>query len=778
MVAIVMAWSLGISIWQTEYLSIEHMGYLLPLSLLILIPRYRLPLFVFCLGMLWGALSLLFDARQIHLTDDWLHQPTLIEADIVHIQGIYPKRLTLNHVQRQDQQTIHGNIWLYTYQNKTNFRVGQHIQTTVKLHRPRNHQNPAGFDFKAYCFVHHISALGHSVANTTILAQPTSVLIHMRERIIERLASLPNESRGVLQALLLADRQHIPLHIQDAFSASGAAHLLAISGLHMGMLSAWMVFLCWWILTRYEVSIVRLPVRGICLLAALTACLFYGTLAAWPIPAQRAVLMLAIFVLAWWLRQRHQGLHTLGIAWIVILCFDPSSIHSVSLWLSFVAAGALITWSHSPTYAHNQHHILSLFWVSFICFFATLAFVIHAFSRFPVYSLLSNLLLVPLFSLWILPLALLGEVNTLLDISSLADLCFQGASYGLNIANSLLLWFYTLPAGHLWVAEINPWVSASYCLCLIVAASFWWHTKPTYACLTLCLSTLIYTLLLIAPSTAPTQWIAWDVGQGAAATYITPQGHVLHIDVPGKPNQRFNGGTTVASGLRHFGITHLKALVLSHAQQDHIGGALRLIDQLNDIEELWLADIPLNRQHPLMQRIIQKATQHGTIIRWLSQGQHIHMGETKIHVLWPPQGFQAKNHNQLSLVLSITEGSNTFLIAGDIEKKVEKTLLDSGISAHQLLFMPHHGSQSSNTQAWVQRIEPDIAIAQTGYRNRYHFPAKKVQQRYEKQGSLIQNTANGAVIISLQKNAHHTQQWVHVENQKQKLALQWWQRDL
>ncbi|MDQ6961097.1 MAG: DNA internalization-related competence protein ComEC/Rec2 [Mariprofundaceae bacterium] len=771
-----MAYSLGMAMWQTELIAIEQILYFSPLLLLAWFRAWRMPLFFFCVAMLWSVLFLFWNAYQLLIADEDLNHVVKIEAEIQAIRDVYPIRLTLKNSMIAQKKTLNGLLWVYQYRKGEVLKVGQRIRLSVKLHRPRNRQNPNGFDFLSYCFNQHISALGHAVSTVEVLTQPSSLLQSSRERIITRLSLLPDAQRGVLQALLLGDRQHIPLHIQEAFSASGAAHLLAISGLHMGMLSAWVILLSWWLLTRFEKVIVFVPVRGVCLLLALLACMAYATLAAWPLPAQRAVLMLAVFVGAWWFRQHQVGLHTLCVAWVLILWLDPSAIASLSLWLSFVAAAVLLVWA-----GHRKEgggHVKDLLWVSALCFLATLPFIVHAFARFPVYSLWVNIMLVPLFSFWVLPLALLAELSVFLGFVELADFLFQYSGYGLVLANHILLWVYGLAAGNLWIAEKSKWLSVIYVVLLCVSMAWWIKGRARRALLLVMTTLSVYLIVLLLPSKVSAQLIVWDVGQGSAATLITKQGHVLQMDVSGRPTQRFNGGTTVASGLRSLGMTHLDVLALSHAQQDHIGGTLRLLDQVNDVGELWLADVALNREHPLMQRIIKQAYAKGARLRWLSQGDQVNLGTTTVQVLWPPKNWVDKNHNQLSLVLSIQTGMHSFLLAGDVEHEVEDRLVASGLSAHSVVLMSHHGSKSSNTEAWVKQLSPMWAIAQTGYKNKYHFPAAKVQQRYEKQGSHVLNTAKGAVLISIHEQALLFHQWHQPMAKKQQLALQWWHRDL
>ena len=224
------------------------------------------------------------------------------------------------------------------------------IKASLKLHQPRNRLNPGAFDYKTYCFDRQISLIG-SAKNVGFINSNIPLLEQVRRRIVESLpfqdvsGTDPGHTSGIIRALLLADRNHISTKVQDSFAAAGAAHLLAISGLHVGMVAGWAFVIVWWLLTRREAWIVHLPVRKIALTSGLLMALFYATIAGWPITAQRSVLMMAAAILAWWLRNRSEPLNTMLAALTVLLLIDPAAIVSVSLWLSFVAVAALLIWA-------------------------------------------------------------------------------------------------------------------------------------------------------------------------------------------------------------------------------------------------------------------------------------------------------------------------------------------------------------------------------------------------------------------------------------------------
>ncbi|MDQ6957283.1 MAG: DNA internalization-related competence protein ComEC/Rec2 [Mariprofundaceae bacterium] len=743
---------------------------------------------LFCLwgilGLLWGGIWLLNDARQVIYDASWVGQDVVLQADVESVRtSSTSTRLRLKHVQRNDGEVLAGKVDVYVWYEKTVPQIGQSVRLTAKLKAPVNRYNPGGFDYQGYCFDRHIALIGGVRGKIDILNSDTSLLNHLRAKVQ---AVLPNEAaqRGVLQALLLAKRDNIPIQIQEAFAATGAAHLLAISGLHVGMVAAWGAMLCWWLLTRREAWIVRFPVRHCSLAVGVLCAIFYATLAGWPLPTQRAALMLGAAALAWWLRARYQPVNTLLLALMLILLWDAAAVLSISLWLSFVASLALVFFAHryeqesQSKSNHISRYIKSLIIVSLVASLATLPLIADVFGRLPVWSLPANLLLVPLYGGWVLPWALLGEISALLNFHSLAETLMVISGYGIDMGNVVLMHMHTWVGGNLWLPDISLVWGVFYVSGMLCGALLWFRKQRSTAMILISGTLFLYSYG-VATEGAPTtsRFIAWDVGQGAAASLIqvlpNKPAHVLVVDVPGRKGSRFNGGTTVASGLRALGLTHIDVLMLSHAQSDHAGGALRLLDSMRDISELWLADVPANHDYHVMQKAVARIQQQGGLVRWLKQGDVLQIGEIKVHVLWPPAGYAPDNDNNTSLVCTLEMASGKrILLSGDMESPVEHALLGKGaLQPHTLMLMPHHGSRTSSTISLVQRVQPSIVIAQTGRDNHFNFPKDDVVQRYKDVGSDVWNTANGAITWSLSDGK--VSQFNPLLERKRDVALQW-----
>jgi competence protein ComEC len=747
-------------------------------------------------GILWGWAGLLHDARRIDVDATWLNTPLELAAKVAEIQQQADySRLTLSDVRRTDGARLHGDIWLYTHAHRDSeawrplLLPGDRIEVRARLHAPRNQRNPSGFDFAAWCFDHHIALLGGADGEVRRTAYGATWLEMVRQRIRQELALLPQAQGGVIRALLLGERGMIPEHINDAFAATGAAHLLAISGLHIGLLAGLGFALCWLVLTRREVWIVNLPVRGLAMLGGVLLALAYAQLAGWPLPTQRAAIMLAAAAIAWWLRANTSPLNTLLAALMLILFFDPSALGSLSLWLSFVATMGILLWAGTSA-GHEassrqwgkvlRRWAIGLLLVTLVASLVTLPLVAHVFGRLPTYSLPANLLLTPLYTLFILPLSLLGAVLVGCGLDSGAHTLFALAGCGVELGNRLLLRISAWPAGHLWLPAIPLWLDAAYMGGMAGAALLLYRSRRVMSVALLMLTLAAYVAAASREGPpAVSRFIAWDVGQGAASSLILPGGRVMVIDAAGRPGSRFNAGTTMADGLRGMGLTHVDVLLITHAQSDHDGGALSLLHHVNRIGELWLADVPEMHLSQTIDKLCRAAIGQGGRVRWLQQGDHLDFAPAAGKVLWPPRGYAAANANNTSLVLQLRLPSGQrLLLDGDIESPAERLIVTDQqrqALASDVMLMPHHGSKTSSSPAFLAAIHPRLAIAQTGFDNRYGFPAPVVLARYRALGSRISNTADGAVVVDFASDGgFRLLEVMPVGSEKRKLALQWW----
>jgi len=768
----------GLALSRTDVLDVwPAFGIVVAGSLLLLWRHRALLLGMFWLGLLLGVANLLHDAYLVQFDERWVVQEHQIKATVQDVRTMPNRqRLRLRDITDDQGHVLRGLIDVFDYGNPKAWLPGQRLALRVRLHRPQNSRNPGAFDYRGWCFDHHIALVGSVRGSIRLLDAHADRIAVWRARIHHALTALPQDAAAVLNALLLADRSMIDNTMNAAYSATGTAHLLAISGLHMGLVAGLFFWLCRWVLTRREAWIVRWPVHSLSLLVGLLAAFCYGTLAGWPLPAMRASMMLGLAVLAWWWSKRSDPLHGLLLALGMILLFDPSAIGSLSLWLSFLATFTILVWGRRVAGRHDGMlaRLRMLLWVSLLAMLATLPLVTEAFGRLPLYSLPANLLLVPLYALWILPLALLGELLVLFGLDIPAHTLLLLSGQGAEFSYATIRFFHALPGGDIIVARPTWLAYTLFVPGMLLAGYLVLRGSRRKALLTAVLATGCFCGILLWPeNVAQPRWIIWDAGQGAASTLLLPEHEIINIDVPGSPGSRFNGGSTVSEGLRAMGYRHIDVLVISHAQQDHAGGVPVLLSRLGKVGELWLPDAD---ESSAMRQLLMTAAAHGIVVRRLGQGDRWRWRGYTVEVLWPPHHFHDRNRNNHSLVLIIHAGGRRLLFAGDIEARVERELL-AFVSDHvDMMLMPHHGSRTSSSRAFVQALAPSWVVAQTGRNNRYHFPADTVVRRYREQGAEVLNTADGAIMFSWYdaKRPPDIVRWHDFFSLRRSLALQWW----
>lgn len=756
-------WVCGMTLARTDLFSpLISLVLLLLLTALLLTVTQKVLASVLMVAAFWGGADLLLDAHRVLVDPSWLSGAVRFTATVERVERrVSSSRLLLDKIVQQEGKSLSGKALLYSYgEQMQHVAAGQRIEASARFRLPRNHLNPSSFDYKSWCFDHQIALIGSLRGEVRAIDTAVAWVEMARQRVRTAIAGSANT--GIMSALLLAERQQVSEPVSQDFSATGTAHLLAISGMHVGMVAAWGYALLWWLFTRREGWIVCLPVRAIALLGGFSAAFLYALIAGWPLPAVRASVMLAAAVLAWLFSSRYEPLNILLAALALILLVDPGAIVSLSLWLSFVATAALLLWGRQQERVAAAGWLIRvrrggglLLWSSLLAMLVTLPMIASAFGLLPLYGLPANLIMVPLYGLFVLPVALAAEVVALLGWDELAALLMQFSALGAGVGVEILHAIATLPGGSVKTIVPPLWLSLLYVLGLFGAGVLWWRKRRLVAALMLMFFLSGYAGALLTESSLDSPlMLVWDVGQGASSSILLPDGEVLVVDVPGSVGSRFNGGTTAAEALRSMGVTHTDVLILSHAQSDHMGGALSLIGRMNSVGEIWLPDVPAAREHRVVRSIMAEKQPR---IRWLSRSQRLSGAGYEAEVLWPPKGLRSRAGNNSSLVLRLElSGGATILLPGDIEAAVERQL-ESGMQPVTVMLMPHHGSRSSSQSSFVETLSPELAIAQTGRENRYGFPDKRVLSRYHRAGSDTANTAEGAVVVALNEE------------------LQWWQ---
>ncbi len=636
---------------------------------------------------------------------------------------------------------IPNRILLNSYTRDRRFGVGEHWRFVVRLKRPHGFQNPGGFDYEGYLFGNGIRATGY----IRRAEQPGGLLRHSPVYAIDRLRQgLGNRIRqllaqhelvGIVVALANGDRRGITDAQWNTLRRTGTNHLMAISGLHIGLVAGFVFFLTRWLWALSGTTVLRWPAPKVAAVAALVAALVYAALAGFSVPTQRAMIMLAVAMGAVLLQRRLPPTYLLAIALMLVLFHDPLSVMGAGFWLSFAAVAVIVLFIHGRTGARIDWRRLG--YLQWGIALGLLPLMLVFFQQVSLVGPLANLVAVPVFGLLVVPLTLLGAVGLFFLPAALSGFIFQAALWPLALVWAMLEYLAGLPYS-LWVQH-SPGYWALACGLIgtaMLLAPAGWPARWLGAVW------LLPTFLLRppAPATAEIWFTLLDVGQGLSAVVRT-QTHTLVYDTGPRFSARFDTGrAVVVPYLRSQGIHRIDTLIISHGDNDHIGGAQSVLETLEVVRVLSSVPARLSNAH---------ACRRGQRWRW---------DGVDFAILHPPAGSSLRGNNA-SCVLRVASPYGNVLLPGDIEAKAERELVAherSQLNA-SVLVVPHQGSKTSSTEPFVEAVLPQLALFPVGYRNRFGHPHADVKQRYLIHGAQsYESPMHGAVEIRLRRGGIET----------------------
>lgn len=647
-----------------------------------------------------------------------------------------------------------GAVLLSWYQDAPELTAGDRWQLQVKLKRPHGMLNPGGLDYEQTLFSRGIRATGY-VRNSPLnrfLSEATGlVMIHrMRQHIGQRLAPHIGEGAvaGMIRALVIGDRSHIEADQWERFRRTGTNHLVAISGLHIGIVSGLLLLLgsrLWRCSARL---CLRLPAQQAGAVVAIIGAVGYAALAGFALPCVRALVMLCVVLGGMLSRRPVQPSRSLCIALLLVLVGDPLSVMLPGFWLSFGAVAVIIlsVGGRLTTARPLFRTLLRIQWVVALGLAPVLLLLGFGVS---LVSPLVNLVAVPLFSLLLVPLCLGGT----------------------------LLLFLLPPLGGI-VLGLAVWLGGGFQVFLAWVSA---HSGPLLSLsgdppLPLVLGALWAVLLLLLPAGIPGRWSAlilllplllhrpdrpppgeaWvtmlDVGQGLSVVVQTA-GHLLLYDAgPRFPSGFDTGRAVVLPYLRFLGVGRVDRIVVSNGDMDHRGGLASLL------EAFPAAALSSGEPDRLK---AGRAAPCRAGERWAWDGVWFEVLHPDSAVTW--------RGNDASCVLSVrSAGGASLLLTGDIERAAEESLLrrQAGRLRADAVTVPHHGSGTSSSTPFVAATGAGYALVSAGYRNRYGFPRPEVEKRWREAGTRLLNTADsGAVMLQLAvdggvRGPHSQRQWM------------------
>jgi competence protein ComEC len=606
------------------------------------------------------------------------------------------------------------------------------------MRRPHGNANPHGFDYEVWLLERGIGATGYvrprgeRARLAELVWRPAYAIERARERIRTKLWEALPEHRyaGVVIALAIGDQRAIETVDWETFTRTGVGHLMSISGLHVTMVSGLFAALAAMLWRRSARLVLKLPARKAAAVAAVVAAAGYTLLAGFAVPAQRTLYMVAVVAVALWLDRMQSSARVLAAALAVVLLVDPWAVVSPGFWLSF---GAVALMLYVGAAQNGRAHWLAQWGrVQWAITVGLAPLVLLLFQQVSLVSPLANAIAIPVISLVVTPLALAAAVAP-------GPWFAEGAHAALMGLMPLLDALAQLP-GAAWRQHAPaPWAAA---LALVGVA---WLLAPRGFPARYAAAAFFVPLFAVrpdGPAAGQLRITFLDVGQGLAVVVRT-RDHALVYDAgPAYSLDADAGNRVLVPFLRGEGLVRLDAVVVTHNDLDHSGGARSVMRAL-PTGLLWSS---LDREHPVQAGAPYRLPCRAGV-RWTWDG---HVFEI-LHPGLASYDVPAVRPNSRSCVLRVTGPGGAVLLTGDIEARDEESLLAAGaIRRADVLLVPHHGSGTSSTPAFLAAVQPAHAVFTTGYRNRFGHPKADVVARYAATGAALWRTdRDGAVTVTI-----------------------------
>ncbi len=618
---------------------------------------------------------------------------------------------------------IGRTIRLIHYGQSTDFYLGQRLRLGIKVKPLSTLNNTEGFDYVRYQLANNIIAQGRVDNYFPVSSLPPridrySLRALLRERLFEFSAELPTQS--IILALAVGDRSLMSADDKALLQATGVAHLLAISGLHVG-LAALLAYGAVMLMARVFVR--PLWWRGLYPLACLASVLggfYYAMLAGFTLSSVRALIMLQLFIVCRLLWRRIPRLEVWLIALWLALLYEPLQIYSAGLWLSFTAVLALIYLAIGGQ---------KLGWLSTVGVFVLMIVPTSLlFSQLSFVAPVMNIVAIPLVSFIVVPVILLASLTAFV-IPTLSQWLLSCSDSILGYGLEALAFVYHYSSASYPLPSL-PWYSYSFVVLSVLLVCMPRGIPGRWAALILLLPAAVV-LHHDRGTESPLTVSVLDVGQGLAVVVITPQTVVVYDTGFGDGKAFALGGRVVADYLQSLGVTQIDHLIISHDDSDHAGGAGEILRRLN-VAEIITAD-------PAM-----IVTPYQGKVSLCRAGLMRDIGSASLKVLWPDKEQGGLSDNNYSCVVMVGFDRQAILLPGDIERPTEQVLVNRYGSELRaaILLVPHHGSHTSSSQQFISAVAPRLAVISAGRYNRFNHPHYSVIRRLEKNHIRWFNTAS------------------------------------
>ena len=637
------------------------------------------------------------------------------------------------------------------FQDATPVRAGERWRLAVRLRRPHGSANPNGFDYESWLLQRAVGATGYVRARgaarlSDFVPRPAYLIERARELLRERYReALPDYPyAGILIALAIGDQNAINAQQWQLFARTGVSHLMSISGLHVTMVASLFAALVHWLWRRSARLMLALPARKASALAGFLAALAYCLIAGFAVPAQRTLYMVGVVALALWAGRASSVSRVLCAALLLVLLLDPWAGLAPGFWLSFGAVAVILYVATGRLRAQTDaaagngralgHGIMQWGRVQWAITLALAPLLLVWFQQMSLVSPLANAVAIPLVSLVVTPLALAGGVLPFDFILKLAHAAMAAQMWFLE-------WCAALP-----LAVWQQHAPAAWTVALALAGCAWLLLPRGVPARWLGLLLMLPLFTVAPPAPAPgALWLTvLDVGQGLAVFAQTARHALLYDAGPAYSPAADSGSRVILPYLRAAGIAQLDAMVISHDDNDHAGGAATVLAGLP--VAAFYSSVPAGHAAWSAARGYRLPCAAGQ--RWDWDGVRFEL----LHPTRDSYAVEKIKSNDRSCVLKIATAAGSVLLTGDIEARSEREMLGRAPDAlrAEVLVAPHHSSRTSSTVEFIAAVQAQWAIIPVGYRNRFGHPQEAVVERYRAGGAqMLRTDRAGAVLVRI-----------------------------
>jgi len=650
--------------------------------------------------------------------------------------------LRLIKLQDLNVKASHSNfLKVNWYKTDRKINKGEIWKFSLKIKPIHGLANPFGFDYERWAWSNHIIGSAYVYHNKAHKLYDADLLFferwfqQLRFKLLIAIQSHNLKYGHVLKTLLLGIKSPNSYKSFDILRKAGLAHLLAISGLHIGMVFMFSFFIVSLLWRQSSQLCEMIPAPHAARFFGLFFALLYLGISGMNLPAIRAFVMLCLYCFSLWSKINLTFFNIVLITLCLFILVDPMVLLSSSLWLSF---GAILVVNIALA-SFNQSHSIKrqvMTWMQFHMrvWLGLLPLTVGLFYAFAGSGFIANMVAIPLMTFIIMPALFLGAIFSFIS---------PGISLLFWTADDFFIKFLLMMAQFL--SQFNLSILLNTSQIILMALLVVLYLAPFYIRIKLLTVMILLALMLDKINTDSNprgyQLIVFDVGQGQSVLFEYPDVkgsmHQLLIDTGASHHKFYFGQYSWLPYFQKQRIKNIDDVVISHRDNDHSGG-LPLLTQSLNINRLYSS-------YDMGDKPATKCQKGNSIVNELD---HNHLSIKFLSPDEPLYGFKGIASNNLSCVVSIEFKNHRVLIPGDIEKLIENRLvMQKQLKKVEVLVAPHHGSLTSSTTEFVKSLAPKYVVFSSGYRNRFNFPRPAIISRYLQQDSTLMNTAwKGAII--------------------------------